>query len=348
MTDKIVKFIEMAVPTWPCNFRCQYCYVGQHYSDIERGKVQKFEYTPEQIANALSRERLGGTAMMNFCANGETLILPINLEYIKAILAQGHFVMVVTNMTQTKALKELCELPAEWRERLFLKCSFHWMELKRLDMLDLFVENVQMCWDAGISQTIEITPHDELIPEIPEIKEFSLKHFGALPHITIARDENNELKKLTKLSDSEYEKIWGQFDSALFSYKLRTWGKKVKNYCYVGEWGYSINIANGKIYKCSSCGFVGNLVKNTYKSLPKKPACTKCPFRHCYNSHGWLGFGGMVPELAKETYAQMRDRVRNDGTHWVLPRMLKVFETRVSDNHKEHSVIKKFYKRLMP
>lgn len=86
MSDKIVKYVEMAVPTWPCNFRCQYCYVGQHCTDAERAMVQKFEYTPEQMATALSRKRLGGTAIMNFCANGETLILPQNVEHIKAIL----------------------------------------------------------------------------------------------------------------------------------------------------------------------------------------------------------------------------------------------------------------------
>ena len=114
MSDKIVKYVEMAVPTWPCNFRCKYCYVGQHYNDIERGKIQKFEYTPKDLANTIDKKRIGGTALVNFCANGETLILPQNMEYIKAILDAGHFVMVVTNMTQTKALKELCELPAEW------------------------------------------------------------------------------------------------------------------------------------------------------------------------------------------------------------------------------------------
>lgn len=342
--DKIVKYVEMAVPTWPCNFRCQYCYVGQHYSDIERGKVQKFEYTPEQIADALSKKRLGGTAIMNFCANGETLILPQNVEHIKAILGMGHFVMVVTNMTQTKALKELCELPAEWRERLFLKCSFHWMELKRLGLLDMFADNVNMCWNAGISFTIEITPHDELVPEIEEIKKFSMERFGALPHITVARDENNQFERLTEYSVDEYNKIWGQFDSELFRFKSQMWNKKIHNFCYVGDWGYSVNIADGNIFRCSSYGHIGNLFES--KKLPRKPACTKCPHIHCYNAHGWLGLGGMVPNIKSPTYAQMRDRVRNDGTHWIYPRMRWVFEHKISDNNKKYSGIKKLITRL--
>lgn len=340
MIDKIVKYIELAVPTWPCNFRCTYCYVGQHYSDIERGKVQKFQYTPEQIANALSRERLGGTALMNFCANGETLILPSNLEYIKAILAQGHFVMVVTNMTQTKALKELCELPAEWRERLFLKCSFHWLELKRLNMLDMFVENVQMCWGAGISLTIEITPHDELIPEIPEVKEFSLKHFGALPHITIARDENNEFKKLTKLSDSEYEKVWGQFDSDLFKFKSKIWGRRMNKFCYAGAWTYSINIADGGVGRCSYGMHIGNLFKD--KKLPIKPMCKACKIPHCYNGHSWVALG-CITDIETPTYAQMRDRVRQDGSHWLYPRIANVFSQKLYEHNKPWGLLKRVY-----
>ena len=343
--DKIVKYVEMAVPTWPCNFRCQYCYVGQHCTDAERARVQKFEYTPEQMANALSKKRLGGTAIMNFCANGETLILPQNVEYIKAILGAGHFVMVVTNMTQTKALKDLCELPDEWRERLFLKCSFHWMELKRLGLLEQFADNVNMCWNAGISFTVEITPHDELVPEIDEIKRFSMERFGALPHITVARDENNQFERLTKYSVDKYNKIWEQFDSDLFQFKSQMWGKKIHDFCYVGDWGYSVNIADGNIFRCSSCGHIGNVFQD--KKLPHKPACNKCPFLHCYNAHGWIGLGGMVPNVESPTYAQMRDRVRTDGTHWIHPRMRHVFEGKISDNNLKYSRIKKFLAKLL-
>ena len=91
-------------------------------------------------------------------------------------------------------------------------------------------------WEAGASITVEITPSDELEPYIDEVKEFSIKHFGALPHITIGR---NELKpgyvRLTKHTEEEYNKIWGQFDSELFRFKTHIWEKKIKDFCYAGK-----------------------------------------------------------------------------------------------------------------
>ena len=157
-------------------------------------------------------------------------------------------------------------------------------------------------------------------------------------------DENNQFERLTEYSVDEYNKIWGQFDSELFRFKSQMWNKKIHNFCYVGDWGYSVNIADGNIFRCSSCGHIGNVFKD--KKLPRRPACKKCPFLHCYNAHGWLGLGGMVPDIKSPTYAQMRDRVRTDGTHWILPRMRAVFESKISDNNTQYSKLKKLLLKL--
>lgn len=99
------------------------------------------------------RKDWGGTCVFNFCSFGETLILPQNVEYCKRILAQGHFLGIVSNMTITKNIQELLNLPAEWRSRLFFKCSFHYMELKKRGLLETFVKNVNDAWNAGASIT---------------------------------------------------------------------------------------------------------------------------------------------------------------------------------------------------
>jgi hypothetical protein len=281
-------------------------------------------------------EKLGGRAIVNFCAHGETLILPQNLEYIRMILAAGHFVMIVSNMTQTKAISKLLELPPEQISRLFFKCSFHWLELKRLKLLDTFAKNVNNAWKTGASITVEITPSDELEPHIPEIKSYSLKTFGALPHITIPRDEIHGYEMLTKHTPAEYAKIWGQFDSPLFDFKMSIWGKKVKDFCYAGDWGYSINMASGDIFRCSSRGHIGNLSNDR---MPRKPVCRKCPFPHCYNGHFWEIFG-MVPTIKTPTFANMRDRRRKDGTHWLRPRMIKAFTSKTTDTRRPYSKLK--------
>jgi peptidoglycan/xylan/chitin deacetylase (PgdA/CDA1 family) len=349
--DKIVKYIELIVPTWACNFRCHYCYIGQHCTDAQRGRAEKFRYSPEQIADALSMERVGGIAIVNFCAHGETLILPRNLEYIRAVLGAGHFVMIVSNMTQSAAINELLRLPAEWKERLFFKCSFHWLELKRLNLLETFTENTNRSWEAGASITVEMTPSDELEPEIPEIKDYSLKYFGALPHITVPRDEINGYEMLTKHTPAEYEKIWGQFDSALFDFKMKIWGKKVRDFCYAGDWGYSINMATGDIFRCSSRGLIGNLFNAApmyeNRGLPRFPTGRHCPFPHCFNGHFWKTFG-MAPTDKTPTYADMRDRVRADGTHWLCPRVMAAFNSNAADNNKQYGAVKRWLLNRTP
>lgn len=58
--------------------------------------------------------------MFNLCADGETLLSSQVVEYIRAILEQGHFVMVVTNGTMTKRFDEIIKFPAHLLSHLFL------------------------------------------------------------------------------------------------------------------------------------------------------------------------------------------------------------------------------------
>ncbi len=55
--DKMKKFIDCYIPTETCNFRCHYCYIAQHRKF--NNKIAEFKYSPEYIAKALSKERLG-------------------------------------------------------------------------------------------------------------------------------------------------------------------------------------------------------------------------------------------------------------------------------------------------
>ncbi|MFL2076546.1 hypothetical protein [Marinilactibacillus psychrotolerans] len=77
-----------------------------------------------------------------------------------------------------------------------------------------------MMKDAGASFTVEITPNDELIPHIQDIKDLCIEKLGALCHITIARDDRTKgIDILSDHSFDEYKKIWGEFQSELFDFK---------------------------------------------------------------------------------------------------------------------------------
>ena len=153
----------LGVPLSICNFRCYYCYLAQraeHYQGIQ----PEMKYSPEQVARALSPKRLGGLAYFNICADGETLLLNDLDIYVKRLVEQGHFSEIVTNCTITPMLEKILSWDKELVGQVEFKCSFHYLELKKRNLLKRFTENVNKIWDAGASACVEITPSDELIP----------------------------------------------------------------------------------------------------------------------------------------------------------------------------------------
>jgi exopolysaccharide biosynthesis predicted pyruvyltransferase EpsI/glycosyltransferase involved in cell wall biosynthesis/peptidoglycan/xylan/chitin deacetylase (PgdA/CDA1 family)/pyruvate-formate lyase-activating enzyme len=286
--DVFKKYIEVHVPVTACNFRCAYCYVGQ-VQDQNHGVLPQWRYSPETVARALNPERLGGVCEVWLCGAGETLLPPEMPAYIKALLATGHFVGVVSNMSLSPRLAEILTAPAEHLERLFFKCSFHYHELQRKNLLQEFSDNIAKVRAAGCSVTVEITPSDEMIPDIEEIKAFSLAHFGALPQITIARDElhrqhnRDELPRYTHLSLAEYAKVWGQFHSELFDFKSAIFEKKITDFCYAGEWRYWLNLGNGNLFRCGECSErLQNIFTNNNAPLAVSSVGTECSEPHCF------------------------------------------------------------------
>jgi len=82
--DNIKRYIDCYVPITTCTLRCHYCYIVQH--GLFANKVPKLKYSAETVRKTLSKERLGGTCLINFCTVGETLISKELLEYVRAIL----------------------------------------------------------------------------------------------------------------------------------------------------------------------------------------------------------------------------------------------------------------------
>lgn len=330
--DKVKKIILFSIPLSICNFRCHYCYLAQrpvHYQGIQ----PEMKYSPEEIARAFSKERVGGAAFMNFCANGETLLLTDLDKYVKALVEQGHYAEIVTNCTVTPMLDKILSFPPELLERITFKCSFHYQELKKKNLLDRFADNIKKIWAAGASANIEITPSDELIPLIDEVKEFSMKHFGALPHLTIARNDRTDgIEYLTKLSDKEYEKVWSQFGSTFWEFKRSIFGKKQTGYCYAGAWGYYVDLSTGVAQQCY-CGIkIGDVVAHPEKPLPFKPI-GHCRIAHCYNGHALMTLG-YIPNYDTK-YGDIRDREKTDGSHWLQPGLKQFFNTQLIESNEE-------------
>ena len=248
----------------------------------------------------------------------------------------GHFVEIVTNCTITPMLEKFAAWDKELLGQVEFKCSFHYLELKKRNLLELFARNVNKIWEAGASICVEITPSDELIPYIDEIKNFSLKNFGALPQITIARDDRTQgIEILSKLSKEEYYKTWGQFDSPFFDYKTTIFGKRQEEFCYAGMWSGVINLSNGQMWQCYCGRGLGDVFADPYSEFPAYPV-GKCSIAHCYNGHFWLTFGN-IAHATNLRYADMRNRLTKDGREWLQPKLKEFYSSQLCDNNRELS-----------
>ncbi|MBR2529386.1 MAG: radical SAM protein [Blautia sp.] len=336
---KIKRFIDCYIPTETCNLRCHYCYITQkrRFNAV----IASFTHTPAEIRTALSKDRLGGTCLMNLCAGGETLLSQDVLPVVKELLREGHYVMIVTNGTISHRFDEILQWEEELLKHLFIKFSFHYLELIRLKWLDRFFENVNKMKKAGVSFTVEVTPSDELVPYIEEMKGVCLKNLGALCHITIARDDKTHgIEVLSALSWDDYKNTWNEFDSALFEFKTRIFKVKRKEFCYAGAWSYYLDLKTGRLKQCYKGNVLGNIYEDISAPIPQKPVGSHCPLPHCYNGHAFLALGD-IPELPAPTYAEERNRICADGSEWLQPEVKAFMSSKLYETNKQYGLWKK-------
>lgn len=349
--DKIKRYIDIFVPVTTCTLRCHYCYITHHH--LFGGPLPKFEYSPAHVRKALSIERMGGPCLINMCGDGETLLPPEILDYVKELLLEGHYVMVVTNATVDKRFDEVATWPENITSHLFFKFSYHYLEFKKKNLLDKFYNNVRKMRDAGCSFTIEATPSDELIPYIEEMKQSCLDNLGAVNHITVARDERKEgeLPILTEMSREDYNKTWSVFESEFFKYKMSIFGTKRTEFCYAGDWSLRVNLVNGDAQQCY-CSYVNqNVFADLSKPIKFFPVGNNCKQLHCHNGHAFLVLG-LIPELEGPTYGEIRNRKCTDGSEWLQPAMksfmnTKLYESNTILTEKQKNEVNKEIRRIV-
>lgn len=337
--EKIKYFIGCNVPVFACNFRCQYCYLGHHPHPYKKG-IKPFIRNAEYIAEYFSVKNMGGTCYFNFCAFGETLMHPELVDLVFALTKQGHYADIITNGTLSAKFDKLIDtLDSFSKNHLFIKFSFHYLELLKHNLLDVFCENVEKVKQAGISFSVEITPHDELIPYIDELKRFSLDKFGALPHVTVARNEGTaDIEILSALNKDDYRKTWSSFDSELFEFKLEIFNKRRDEFCYAGLWSLQVDLYTGNYSQCYKGDVLGNI---TQKGRPVNfRAIGKCRQPHCFNGHAFLAYG-LIPELETPDYRILRDRTMIDGEHWLQNGAQDFFSTKLIDSNKSYTLCQK-------
>ena len=336
-------FIDIYVPITTCNLTCEYCYVAQQ--NLFKAEYNALKYSANFIRQALSKERLGGVCCFNFCGGGETLLLKNIVEIIEQLLLEGHYVMIVTNGTVTKRFEEFSKLAPELLNHLMFKFSYHYLQLKNKNLLDIFFKNVELVKNVGCSYSLELPAYDDFIPYIDEIQQVTVEKFGAYPHVTVLRDDRIDGRPiLSKLSFKEYKKVWESFNSDLFNLRLKYWGKKQRKFCYAGYYTALLNLENGSFRRCNSTCETQNIYENINKPIDFSPIGYKCPEKHCYISHAWLTFGN-IPELEIPTFDKMRNRKTIDGKYWLTEDFKNFLNVKLKDTNGEYSFLKKIFYR---
>ena len=341
--DKIKRVVNAVLPVSVCNLRCHYCFLGRE-DRLEHSPIDPLKYSNEYIAKALRKERMGGNCLIVLCAVGETLLAPDLLDLSTRLIAEGHYIQIVTNGILTGELQKYASLSQETKNHLFFKFSFHYLEFTKRQLLNRFFNNVRLVRDAGISFTVELTANDEAIPEIPQIQEECQRELGALCHINESRDTlRDDYGRLTKMSCEKHLTAWDIFQSDMFAFQTQQWGKKQKNFCYAGDWLINLYLDTGNITPCLGGGSV---IQNIFEDLDEPihfaAVGQSCPWPHCFCMHATQTFG-LVPNKSAPTYGQIRNRLCNDGTEWLQPEMCAFFQTTALQSNKQYSKEKQTY-----
>ena len=343
MINYPIRFFNTNIPTNKCNLRCHYCYVGQTYSFNNENLDKELEYSFDHMRKCLSKSRLGGVCMFNLCAPGETMLYKQLPEIVQMFLELGHYVSIVTNLVVDKTLDRIVEIAGSNRDRLFVKCSFHYLELNRLGLVDVFVANVNKLKDASISFTVELTANDESIKHIPDIKQLCISRLGAFPHIVESRNERDEnFPRLTQLLISEHQLAWQGLSSPLFNYQQKHYEKYIPDFCLAGDVSLCLDIASGIVSKCEGAKQLSNIYDNPDEDYVFSGIGANCPTPHCFINYVHSALCGCFSDDAP-TYAEERDRVCADGSHWLTPVMREVFSHRMSEWHTPYSEDKKLF-----
>ncbi|MCQ9628393.1 radical SAM protein [Cetobacterium somerae] len=336
--EKIKRFFECLIPESNCNLKCSYCYLIQTNRRTE--KRVKFDYSPEDIGRALTKSRLGGTCYFSICAIGETLIPNEIIEIIYILLKNGHYINITTNGTLSKRFDQIISFPKEFKERLNISFSFHYLELKKLNLLKSFFDNINKIKKEEISFLLQFNLCDEYLEHLDEIKKLCSENIGLLPQVALTRDVRTKNIKIESEKDfEEYCKIGNEFNSNLFEFTCENFMKKRKEFCYAGDWSNILNLGTGELKKCYAFFESQNIFENPSKKIKFEGIGNSCQDPYCINSSHFLSLG-VIPNLKTSTYYKLRSR-ENEKNY--SQKMRSFLNSKLNESNYEYNIFRKKY-----
>lgn len=274
----------------------------------------KFMYPVDHMIEAFKPERIGGISYITVIGGGETLIPEEVVPFVKGLLHQGHVVEVVTNNTLDARIDELLDTPKEDLERLIIKCSLHYLELKRLGKVDSYFGNIRKIVAAGASSYPFLVICQEYMEYLDEICDTCSKELGVMPQCTpcvIAETREDFLggsaaATSPRCTPEFVAEINKKFGSKLFKESVRFLDINPKEiFCYAGEWSFVVEMGTGIVLKCHNVKTEINFFQNIAEPICCDAVGCECGIASCSLQYGLFGFG-LIPEVENvPTYAEM-------------------------------------------
>lgn len=339
--EKIKNFIECLLPVTSCNIKCSYCYVIQE--GRREMEIPRLNYSVDTMIRAMTKERFGGVCYFSICGAGETLIPEYTLDIVQGLLENGHYVNITTNGTITKRFEEIEKrFSRECCERLHFAFSFHYLELKRLNLIEHFFENVNRVKKLGSSFVVQLNFCDEYVPYVEEIKKVCVERVGAYPQLALTRREKNypntKYEIDSDLSEKDYLEMGRKFDSELFEFTYKQFMKKRKEFCYAGDWSYVLNLKTGLLKRCYQSCVVQNIFENIEKPIFKCAVGKCCNQPYCINSSHFMSLG-IIPEIETPSYANLRNR---EEGNWYNEGMKEALGGKLAETNGKYGMLKKW------
>lgn len=294
----IRRFVALDMHVSACNLHCGYCYVPTSK------KTEAFipDYTMQLAAlnKAFSVKTLGGISFIYVYANGEPLLPQGSVSAIRGFLAQGHYVGVVSNLTHAQRVRELCEMPADYSERLVVLASLHYHELKRHNLLGMFFSHVHKIRRTGASCIVRLCLAPDYIHIVDELKQSCLEQLGELPVITHYKDH----RPIPVDIEATLDLLAQQFPSTVYQLQKQISDVKRREFCHAGEWSYAIDFYTGDVRRCLFEPVCQNIYDTAHTPLAKRPVGHECRAPWCTCGAHYLSWG-VIEEFDCPHYADM-------------------------------------------
>jgi MoaA/NifB/PqqE/SkfB family radical SAM enzyme len=245
---------------YKCNLNCAYC-------GTRSEKEKKAEKTKIAISDLMSAlNKTNKTFRITLTGGGEPFLIP-NIIEACAEITQKHYISFNTNLT-SKRVEEFCE-KIDPERVLFIIASLHIKELERLNLLDRFIYNFQLCKAKGFQIYAKEVAYIPLLAEVRKYKTFFEKKGIQIEFNPFIGEYNG--KKYPYSYTGEELTIFG-LDKIDIN-KFYQQGKLCNA-------GYNVGFVNQNGY-ITPCGMIHKPMGNIYDKINFQNKLIRCPFKFC-------------------------------------------------------------------